>query len=414
MFPEDEFVFPNYGTETGAGNTIANVPATMAAMLGVPFSGLPPLAPELWEPLVANGRPKRIVQIIIDALGQNLVEQESETFAGIREKAAVMGEITSVFPSTTVNCLSCFWTGVAPAQHGLVSLRLLFPELGVVGQMIHWTPNFYKAKDALVEGGLDPETFLAAPGMAEQFAAAGVPVYAFKGYDIVDSALSKMHGRGCEEQIGAFSFTDMMHQMVGLLEEKAGEPLIASAYWPTIDTMSHFRGPDSDAVARELEALIHQIEKHFLDALSPEAREDTVVMIVADHGQLRFEEEDVAQMEDHPAIIDNLMIMGTGEPRTPYLYARQGEMDTVLDYINEELGEFGTAVSASYALEQGWLGPEPYAHETRSRLGDIVVMMRPKKLLVAPTDNTIVKRMVGKHGGLSPDEMRVPFIGLRL
>ena len=414
MFAKNEFIFPEYGTENGVGNTIANVPATIAKILDLPFTGLPPLADQLWRPLVANGRPKRIVKIIIDAMGQNLIEKEAKTFARIRREAAVMGEITSVFPSTTVNCLSCFWTGHAPAQHGLISLRLLFPELGTVGQMIHFTPNFYRVPDALVKAGIEPEAFLAVPGMAEQFAAAGVPVYSFKGHDIVNSALSIMHGRGCEKQVGAMSFADMMQQMVNLLEMKAGDPLIASAYWPTIDTLSHFRGPQSASVAAELEALIHQIETHFIDALSPEARKDTVLLLVADHGQIDYGKEDVIKIEDRPVLRDNLLIMGAGEPRMPYLYAKQGKVATVLNYINEELADFGMAVTADEALEQGWLGPLPHAPKTRERLGDIVVLMRPKKLLSAPTDNSSLKNMVGKHGGLSPDEMRVPFIGIRL
>ena len=79
--------------------------------------------------------------------------------------------------------------------------------------MLDFSPLFYKARDALVEAGLDPKTFLQHPGVGEQLAAAGIPTFAFKGYEIVDSVLSQMHGRGVTESFGIVTFADMLVQM---------------------------------------------------------------------------------------------------------------------------------------------------------------------------------------------------------
>ena len=53
----DEFLPPDY-----SGGSIANVPATVAALLDVPFVGLPPLRNELWQSLAGV---KRVVHISI-------------------------------------------------------------------------------------------------------------------------------------------------------------------------------------------------------------------------------------------------------------------------------------------------------------------------------------------------------------
>jgi len=62
----EEYLLPDYD-----GGSIANVPATVAALLGVPFEGLPPLRPQLWQPM-AHGV-KRVVLLIFDAWGWNLL-----------------------------------------------------------------------------------------------------------------------------------------------------------------------------------------------------------------------------------------------------------------------------------------------------------------------------------------------------
>ena len=44
---------------------------------------------------------------------------------------------------------------------------------------------------------------------------------------------------------------DMLVQMGDLLEQKPGESMYINGYWPTIDTISHFRGPLSAATCSE-------------------------------------------------------------------------------------------------------------------------------------------------------------------
>ena len=68
------------------------------------------------------------------------------------------------------------------------------PEQAVLSFMITLSPNFKRISDALVDAGLVQNPF-AWPGVGEQFTAAGVPTYAFKGQAILDSSLSRMHGR---------------------------------------------------------------------------------------------------------------------------------------------------------------------------------------------------------------------------
>ena len=405
----DEFLPPNY-----LNGSIANIPATISVLLGTQLDGLPPLPDTLWRPL--GDDIKRVVSIVIDGWGWNLLEKERPFLQPLLQQAAVVDRITSIFPSTTVAALSSLWTGVAPGQHSLVGLNLFFPEYGSTGQMLNFSPSFGFYPDALVQAGLGPETFLKWPGLAQQLAKAGIPTHAFKGKNIINSVLSKMHGRGVAENHAIMTLADMLVQMRRLLESQPGEPLYIAAYWPTVDTLSHDHGWDDEIVAAELRSIITQLQVEFLNRLSMEARSGTALLIIADHGQIVTPLEKTIYLEDHPHLQQMLFMQPTGEPRLVYLYTKHGCQDAVVDYINEHLGHASIAWQAAGVIEAGLLGPPPFATETISRIGDVVVAMRGGYVFLnsraAEAENAM--RFKGRHGGMTPAEMRVPWLGFRL
>lgn len=419
MINSDDFLPAAY-----ADGSIANIPATIATLLDTPFEGLPPLRPAAWQPL--NGDVQRVVLVLVDALGWDLLQGARSRAGWLWQQALVQEQLTSVFPSTTVAALSSVWTGAAPAQHGLVGLRLLFPEYAVLGQMLSMGPNFISAPDALVRAGTEPADFLEVAGFAEQLAWAGVPTYAYKSYSFVDSALSQMHGRGVRESVGIVTAADMFLRVRQRLEETAGERLYISAYWHAVDTLTHMYGPDHPAVAAEVSAVLQLLQEELVSALSPAARANTVLFLTADHGQVNTPEEQEIYLDDHPALQEMLLMRPAGEPRTPYLYARQGRQADVIAYIQEHLGQAMVAMAAEEALAAGLLGPEPHAPQTALRVGDVVATMREGYVLLTPEERAQQRaqqraqrrdkgrRMVARHGGMTPGEMAVPWFGLRL
>lgn len=404
-----EFILPDYN-----GRSLANVPATIAALLSRPFAGLPPLDEAFWRPLVGDGGVRRVVALLIDAMGWNLLERQQAAFSAALPAPAVQEQMTSVFPSTTVAALSSLWTGVAPAGHGLMGLHLFFPEYAALGNMIGFSPSFGRYPDALIDAGLQTDTFLEVPGFAEQLSAAGIPVYSFKGYEIVDSGLSQMHDRGVAKQHGILGLGDLLVELRKLLEEKAAEPLVAMAYWPLVDTLSHFRGWQSAAVAAELHAIFSQIQTLLFAPLSQAAREGTVFLLLADHGQTAAPQGQQLLIESHPELHRLLLMQPAGDPRTAYLYARQGQQQALLDYLHTHLGHAVAALPAADALASGLFGPQPHASKTAERVGDVIAIMRDGYMLIPQSNQEFMSRFISMHGGLTADEMLVPFLGWRL
>lgn len=403
----EEFVLPDY-----QGRTLANIPGTAAALLGAPFRGLPPLYEEYWRPFL--GKTRRVIVLLLDAFGWNLFQQERPHLNWLVERTAVESQLTSIFPSTTVAALSSLWTGFAPAQHGLVGLRLFFPEYATLGQLISFKPNFMNLPGALIEAGTNPEEFLSVPGFGQQLAAAGIPAHSFKGKDIIYSPLSKMHDRGVHQQHSYVTTADLFVQLRQLLEETAGESLYINAYWPAIDTITHLQGPEGLSVSAELHAVLGQLKAEILDKLSPAARAETALFITGDHGQIRTTTEHSINLGHHAGISENLLMRPAGEPRVLYLYAKQGRKTALIDYINQALSGAAIAFDADEMLASGLLGPEPHAPLSRERMGDVVVLMRQNYLMLDPDEWPKVDLLNGRHGGLMAEEMEIPWLGIQL
>ncbi len=398
-----EFILPDYD-----GGTIANVPATIANWLEVPFDGLPPLRPELagrFAPV------KHVVRIIIDGLGWNLISALQKMQPEFFSQATHIGKITSIFPSTTTAALSSLWTGLAAAQHGLVGMRILFPEIGTLGQMINLSPTLTGEPEMLVAAGVNMETFLPGKGLGEQFAAAGVQSYALKGRNIVNSPLSQMHGRGLTKQFGIFTVADMFVQVRELLIAKADERLFISGYWPAVDTLSHIYGPFGAHVIAEAAAVIQQLDTLLLTPLRQDGRVDTLVCVLADHGQTETPMPDkLVIVDDHEVLRQGLLMIPAGDSRCSYLYTRHGRQAEVLDYLNSELAHALVAWPADEVLAHGLLGPRPHASQAAHRTGDIVVAMRDGYAITHAGAGKVTRSMSGRHGSLTTDEMEVPFM----
>ncbi|MBN1249936.1 MAG: alkaline phosphatase family protein, partial [Anaerolineae bacterium] len=69
-------------------------------------------------------------------------------------------------------------------------------------------------------------------------------------------------------------------------------------------------------------------------------------------------------------------------------------------------------LSRQQVLDAGLLGPGPVYDEVPFRLGDIIGIATGDGAFARTAEDA--KRLVGRHGGLTPDEMLVPLLAVRL
>jgi hypothetical protein len=409
----DRAIHPDY-----AGSSILNLPASICRWLGAGDFGGRPLAERYVNLLAQAGiQPgfRSVVLILMDALSlQRLQRWMADGTAPIWGQLAdrgVLAPLTSLVPSTTSAALTSLWTGRSPAEHGIVGYELWLKEYGIVTNTIRHSPMSY-TNDAgsLSKAGLTPEKFLPFRTLGSHLAACGVQSYAFQHVSILNSSLSRMLLNDVKTQ--AFNTSSDLWVNLRLhLESQSGARLYNWVYWSEVDTFSHYYGPDDERTVAEFAGFSQSFERLFLNRLSPAARRDTLLVLIADHGQIPTPIDPQYDLRNHPALTRDLHIFPTGEHRLAYFFVRPGRSQAVGEYLERTWPGKFRLVDPAQAVEKGLFGPGRPHLRLPDRLGDFIVLAEDSAYLWwGDKDN----KMHGRHGGLSADEMIVPFLAVRL
>jgi hypothetical protein len=404
-----DFLLPAYN-----GYSILNLPSSLCQYLGAEGIGAGPLADEL---LVRLGAGRRVLLILMDALPlQHLRRWMADGSAPVWNTLAQQGflaPLTSVVPSTTSAALTSLWTGRSPAEHGVAGYELWLKEFGVVANMLQHSPmSFQGDPGSLARAGFNPETFLPFQTLGAHLAAQGEQVFVHQHYSISRSSLSQMLFNKKDVAVQAFgTASDLWVNLRHLFESRAGERLFAWVYWGEVDAFSHRYGPDDERTAAEFAAFSIAFERLFLGRLSPAARKDTLVVLLADHGQVPTFPDPHYDLRSHPGLARRLHILPTGEHRLMYLFIRPGQTEAVREYLERTwLNQFAV-LDPGYAVEAGLFGPGAPHPRLLDRLGDSIVLARGNAYLWWGDKDD---HLYGRHGGLHPDEMLVPFLAVNL
>jgi hypothetical protein len=409
IFPQDEgWVMPHYD-----GLSIANLPATVAALLGNDLPGaLPALPRELWAEWAPSLR--RVVLVILDALGYRLLADrwaagEGEPFQRLAQAGRLV-PLTSIFPSTTDAALISLGSGRPPAEHGWLAYELYLREVGIASNAIKLVPVWSRGNDQLLEWGLDAERLVPLPSLAQHLADSGVPTHAVLSAFLKNSGFSRLLYRGVKEIRGHVHASDFWVQLRHLLAETRGQRVLLTAYWSGLDTLAHAYGPRTDLWEAEFRSVSHLLSREFLEALPAADREGTLLLVTADHGQLTIPAEGIITANEDPELRQHLLVPITGESRAAFVYPRPGRTEAIRRYLEDRFPGWFAVLDSVQALEAGIMG-QPIADETYARAGQLLVLPRGNHALqraVPPVP------LIGRHGGLSPEEMLVPLIGTRL
>ena len=405
---DDDMLLPFY-----EGLSLANIPRTITQLLGVPPFGKPALDQEILAHL--GGPYEKVILLLSDALGYYQLDQMMRTdpdlvWAKFADRA-IFSMLTSICPSTTASALTTLWTGEGPAAHGIIGYEMWAKEFGMVINNIRHSPASSRGgAGELSKSGFDPHAFLDMPLLGRHLRENEVAPTTFIHSSIAHSGLSVMQ----MEEVDIQTYVDEADLCVSLAEyinSRHGIREYIYVYYSDVDTLMHRYNAENPRVSMQFKAFSSLFEQAFLDGISPTVARDTLLILTADHGSKVTPKNPRYDLVNYPELTDCLVMQPTCENRLAFLYIKPGKVQKVRDYIEKTWpGEF-FVLDPETALENGLFGEGPFKPGTRDRLGDLVVVARGDAYLWwAPKPNPLE----GRHGGLSAEEMLVPFYALPL
>jgi len=384
----DGLLTPDYD-----GYCFANVPAAAAGRLGVDLGeGLP-------EDVFGAGHedPAHVVVLFVDALGYHQFERVAGDVPFLRafREAGRVTPLTSTFPAETAACVTTMATASDPVEHGLLGWNAYDPEADAVYESLPY---------AAMDGGelsVGPNELFDRPAVYGRLAAEGVDPHVVEpdfgpGYSdaATDGATVHHYERTAEF---ALELRDVLRA--------ADAPSYTYAYYPFVDAAAHVHGPDSDRADSQAAAVGDALQRAFA-GLAPSVADETLVCLVADHGQVdvagRAVDLESTGVLEHVRTDRSGTPLALGGPRNLHLRVTDEAA------ARERLADLDAAVlDRGAALEAGLWGRGEPGPAFERNAGDLLVV--PREGMVLPTRDHPEWEFAGMHGGLDPREAVVPF-----
>ena len=338
------------------------------------------------------GPANRAVVVLADGLGVSALRARAGHARFLNSLLTKTSVVDGVFPSTTAAGITTLTTGVEPGRHGLVGYRVLDAERDrVVNQLTGW------------DSDMRPEIWQRTRTVFEQAADAGVPGFAIGPRRYAASDFTQAALRGAR-YVSAESVSDRFAAARHLLDT---EPrALVYLYVPELDVAAHAHGWESDRWLAALEAL-DAAAGRFAGGL----RSDEGLLLTADHGIIDVPATRHVLFDTVPTLVDGVRHIG-GDPRCLHLYRepdRGTDADDLATAWREVEGHRSWVFTRAEAVEEGLFGAvDP---EVLPRIGDVIVAARKSIAYYDSREpNQSARSMVGQHGSLTDEELRVPLI----
>ena len=330
--------------------------------------------------------------LLADGLGVSNLRARAGHARFLTSYLAKTDVVDGVFPATTAAGIASLTTGVAPGTHGLVGYKVLDAANDrVVNQLTGWDER------------MEPRSWQNQPTVFETAAETGIPSFAVGPKRFTDSGFSQAVLRGAgyvpAETIGArFAAARALFD--------AEPTALIYLYVPELDINAHAHGWESARWLAQLENLDAETAR-FAGTLRP----DEGMILTADHGVVDVPAAKQVLFDTVPALVAGVRHIG-GDPRCLQLYTEPDvDADALAETWREVEGERAWIFTRSEAVAAGLFGA--VRDDAAARIGDVIVAARK---LIAYYDsrepNQSARSMVGQHGSVTDEELRVPVIRL--
>ncbi|MDP2056605.1 MAG: alkaline phosphatase family protein, partial [Thiobacillus sp.] len=301
------------------GGGIVNLMSSITTALG----GTSPYPPLAALPPAALSGVRHLVLLVVDGLGYHYLLGRDGAL-----RRHLLGQLTSVFPSTTASAIPTFLTGLAPQQHGLTGWHMYFREIGAIVAPLPFRVR--TGRHALRDAGVTPAELF---GLTPLFDRLPLPCHVVSPQHIIHSDFNVALS-GKAKRHGYDTLEEMFGLIAGLLRSDAPRSYV-HAYWPQLDSLAHEHGIHSAAVA----AAFATLDAAFAHLLDVARSNDSLVIVTADHGFIDTSAEQTIDLDDHPALRATLLLPLCGEPRADYAYVRAGRETQFEDTVRGRLGD---------------------------------------------------------------------------
>jgi hypothetical protein len=363
---------------------------------GVPVAPTPH-SDELGEHLFDRDH---LVIVLVDGMGMAALDDPA--YADLRGRVRM--ELDSVYPATTACAITTVATGLWPGRHGVPGWYAYLEERDLSVTVLPYTER--DSGRGLERFGVELRELWPEPS---RFAEVNRDMEIHMPARYVRSTFNRYLSGRCRAR-GYRSLRQAARRIRRRSRrlQRRGRRAVTFWYIPHYDTLCHDHGVASTQARGVLEDL-----QGMLLELAAALPDGARMALTADHGLIDLNRDQKVAIFDGDPLLDCLRTVPSGEGRTPHFHVRPGRGSELVERLTDRSGPRMAVLSLDEAEKMRLFGPDPLSDQARRRFGDYVgVTLEPLSVGYYQSADSMGLRNIGIHGGMSPDEVRIPLIVL--
>ncbi|MCL2869014.1 MAG: alkaline phosphatase family protein [Candidatus Bathyarchaeota archaeon] len=357
---------------------------------------------------------KKVILMIIDGLGYNqfLKQQKRDKFLTNLTNKGIVQSLTSVFPSQTTNALTTLNTGLTPQEHGLFEYFIYLKNIGIINSL-KFEPINQKTKKTLTEERVNPNNLLLkGKTIHDTLRENEVKTFTHTNFTNACCTCSKILFQG-STITPSLKISDQIAGLRKNLEENKDQTAYFFVHIHSPDAIAHKYGPNSPQYYAELSNITYLLNKELIQKLDLKTAKDTLLLLTADHGGIDVDTDKTVYLPKTAlpmqTDINQEPIPPTGSYREIFLHIEEKKLAETKQWLHKKIGDKAQIIETQEATEKGLFGINKISEGFFERTGNLLILPYDNETIWFKDPKESEINYLGQHGGLSRQEMLVPF-----
>lgn len=415
-FPEDQVRFgPRFIRPLYDSYCFSRIPSTIFKCFGLPSKdGLPT------NNLPRENEYQKVVFVFVDAFGWKFFNKYKNRYPALQRfiKKGVVSKITSQFPSTTAAHVTSINTGLPVGESGVYEWFYYEPKLDAVIAPLLFSYAGDKDRGTLSSTGVNPANLYPTETLYEKLNEYGVKSNIFLSDEFAKSEYNSVVSKGAN----IFPFGTIAEGLVNLsemiIEEK--DKAYFFLYYGKIDSMGHDYGTESRYFEAEIDLFFTALENSLFKFIDGEIT-DTLIILSADHGQTNVNPKTTFYLNKE---VENITmyfkttkggdpIVPAGSCRDMFLHVKENRVQDLIKLLSKRLNGKAEIYETEKLIKEGFFG-KIISKEFLSRVGNMVIVPYEGESVWWYEEGVFEQKHIGHHGGLTREEMEIPFLAMTI